>query len=245
MPNPLQRLLDGFESFRQQYFERRPALFGELVQAGQRPKVLVIACSDSRVDPAILTRAKPGDIFIVRNVAALVPPYEPDGCRHGTSSAIEFAVRGLQVEHIVVLGHEMCGGIGALAAPESRPFEFMSDWVAVAAEARDEVARTSLEGDTRQMVLEQASLLCSVRNLMTFPWIRERVETGRLVLHAWYFGLRAGELLAFDPGAGQFAVVRGQARPMGERAAPGESGCGGARLNIRDFVQAAAGAAKE
>lgn len=241
MPNPLQRLIAGFESFRREYFERRPSLFEGLVQDGQRPKVLVIACSDSRVDPAILTRSRPGDLFTVRNVAAIVPPYVPDGRPRGTSSAVEFGVRGLEVEHLVVLGHAMCGGMRALAEPPGNRFEFLSDWVEIASEARDAVDRAGLTGEARQIALEQAGVLCSLRNLLTFPWIRDRVETGRLVLHGWYFGLRHGELLAFDPTEGRFVAVRGRARPFGPHPEACEAGCGcGPMPNLDRFAQTVA-----
>lgn len=133
----------GFDHFHDTYFETNHSLYDELVRDGQSPRVMVIACSDSRSDPALLTEAKPGDLFVVRNVAALVPSYQPDGRPKGTSSALEFGVRGLEVEHVVVLGHAFCGGIRALTESShtgSERFEFLSDWVEIAAEARDAAA---------------------------------------------------------------------------------------------------------
>ncbi|MFN4088654.1 MAG: carbonic anhydrase [Alphaproteobacteria bacterium] len=226
MPNPLQRLIDGFEDFRREYFEQHTALF-EALRVGQRPKVLIIGCSDSRADPAILTRAQPGDLFIVRNVAAIVPPYAPDGSHHGTSSAIEFAIRVLAVEHVVVLGHGMCGGMRALAEPEAVRLEFMSDWVDLMAEARDAVMRAGLPEAERLPTLEKAAVLCSVRNLVTFPWLRARLEKGDLSLHGWYFDIGAGELLAFDAETATFVPARGHAHPIGgEGQAAAGCGCG-------------------
>lgn len=233
MPNPLQSLIDGFEDFRREYFERSTDLFDAL-RVGQQPKVLLIGCSDSRADPAILTRAQPGELFIVRNVAAIVPPYSPDGGHHGTSSAIEFATRVLQVEHVVVLGHGMCGGMRALAEPKAVRLEFMSDWVDLVAEARDAVMSADLPEAEKLPTLEKAAILCSVRNLTTFPWLRERLEQGTLALHAWYFDIGAGELLSFDASAGAFRPARGVAHPI-EHPVATTCGCQAA-LDLDRFV---------
>jgi len=236
MNNPLQSLIDGFEDFRREYFERSTALFDAL-RLGQQPKVLLIGCSDSRADPAILTRAQPGELFIVRNVAAIVPPYAPDGLHHGTSSAIEFAIRGLEVEHVVVLGHGMCGGMRALAEPDAVRLEFISDWVELMAEARDAVMAADLPPDQRLPTLEKASLLCSVRNLTTFPWVRERLERGALTLHAWYFDIGAGELLAFDAAAAAFLPARGHTHPI--EGAHASDRDGHSPFDLQRFVRSA------
>jgi carbonic anhydrase len=185
----ISRLLDGFQSFRETYFAETPQLFQTLNREGQKPKVLVIACSDSRVDPAILFNAAPGELFVVRNVANLVPPYQPDGQYHGTSAAIEFAVRDLQVAEILVLGHSSCGGIGALrdlarGHPENR--EFIGPWVAIAADACSAHAGAA--------EVEQAAIRQSVGNLRSFPWLAEREASGALTLHGWWFDLDAGAL---------------------------------------------------
>jgi carbonic anhydrase len=237
MTNPLQSLIDGFEDFRHEYFERSTALFDAL-RVGQRPKVLLIGCSDSRADPAILTRAQPGELFIVRNVAAIVPPYEPDGSHHGTSSAIEFAVRVLAVEHVVVLGHGMCGGKRALAEPEGVRHDFMSDWVELMAQARDAVMGADIADEQRLPTLEKAAVLCSLRNLTTFPWLRERLERCELTLHGWYFDIGAGELLAFDPDTAAFVPARGQAHPIGGSGS--DCDCSG-HLDLRRFIDGASG----
>jgi carbonic anhydrase len=219
MPNALQRLIKGFESFHDEYFGADRALFDDLVTKGQQPEVMVVACSDSRVDPAILTRARPGDLFIVRNVAAIVPPYEPDGRHHGTSSALEFGIKGLGVRHIVVLGHEKCGGIRALA-DRTEGFDFIGDWVDLVAAARDEIDRAHLPEEERLRALEQAAVVTSLRNLMTFPWIRDRAKAGTLKLHGWYFELSEGELLAFDSEANRFAALRDRTRRQRDSLAP-------------------------
>ncbi|MBS0520047.1 MAG: carbonic anhydrase [Proteobacteria bacterium] len=210
----MERLLKGFADFRLGYYREHLDLFDRLAKEGQSPKILFIGCSDARVDPGIITQTHPGDIFTVRNVAAMVPPAEPDTHYHGTSAAIEFAVRALEVEHVVVLGHALCGGIAALVdgrASAYADYDYLSTWTAVAREVRD-VAVSDLAGRPREQiarVVEQAAVLNSVRNLMTFPWLAERVKAGKLALHAWWFNLAEGQLYAFDPAATAFKPVEG------------------------------------
>jgi len=199
-------LLDGFRAFRGEYFERHPDRYGRLSSEGQHPVAAVIACSDSRVDPAILLGAGPGDLFIVRNVANLVPPYHPDRHLHGTSSAIEFAVRDLEVSHLVVLGHAQCGGIGAaLDTVQGHPPErdFIRGWVRLA----ENSCRTALDahdGDATacRADAERGSIARSLGNLRTFPWIASAEQAGRLTLHGWWFDLVAGALEEVDPDTG-------------------------------------------
>lgn len=211
----LRRLTAGFDHFHTAYFETNHSLYDELVREGQSPRVMIIGCSDSRTDPALLTEAQPGDLFVVRNVAALVPPYGPDDRPKGTSAAIEFGVRGLEVEHVIVLGHALCGGIRTLMEQgpgSARRFEFLSTWVEIAAAARDDaaVAVTDAPPELRARMVEQAAVAISVGNLMGFPWIAERVAQGRLAVHGWYFDLARGELLALAPGAARrFRSFRG------------------------------------
>ncbi|WP_428667350.1 carbonic anhydrase [Reyranella sp.] len=212
----LDRLLKGFADFRLGYYQDHLDLFEKLATEGQSPKILIIGCSDARVDPGILTQTRPGDIFTVRNVAAMVPPAlnPPDQAQHGTSAAIEFAVRGLDVEHVVVLGHALCGGIAALvdgAASAYATYDYLSTWTAVARNVRD-VAVHDLAGRSREEIVravEQAAVVNSVANLMTFPWLAERVDAGKLVLHAWWFNLIEGQLYAFNPGTAMFDAVQG------------------------------------
>jgi carbonic anhydrase len=211
----LVRLLKGFADFRLGYYREHFDLFEKLATEGQSPKILIVGCADARVDPGILTQTQPGDIFTVRNVGALVPPAQlpPDERHHGTSAAIEYAVRGLGVEHVVVLGHALCGGISALvdgAAGQFARFDYLSTWTSIAKDARDGVMR-ELEGRPRDEVLravEQAAVVNSVNNLMTFPWISERVAAGRLVLHAWWFNLTKGQLYAFNAKSASFEPVQ-------------------------------------
>ncbi len=212
----LERLLKGFSDFRLGYYREHLDLFERLATEGQSPKILIVACSDARVDPGILTQTQPGDIFTVRNVAAMVPPaqFPPDARHHGTSAAIEFAVRGLGVEHVVVLGHALCGGIAALVDGRGSiyaDYDYLSTWTSIAQETRDLVVQ-ELEGRPREEVVravEQAAVLNSVSNLMSFRWIADRVAAGTLVLHAWWFNMTKGQLSAFNPTTAVFDPVVG------------------------------------
>lgn len=194
--------LAGFKRFRKHYFDPHEQRFAAL-QQGQNPKVLVIGCSDSRVDPAILTGCAPGELFVVRNVANLVPPCEHDNHHHGVSAALEYAVCHLEVERIIILGHSGCGGIGALmhGIPDGRPAEFIGPWVKIAERARQQVLLELPGKDqtTQSRACEQAAILVSLENLLTFPWISERVESGSLLLHGWYFDIGIGQLYSYAP----------------------------------------------
>jgi len=189
----IERLIGNFKSFRKIYFDEQPDFFRDLVENGQHPEAMVIACSDSRINASIFGKAKPGELFIVRNVANLVPPYEPDGKRHGTSAAVEFAVRDLKVRHIVVLGHSHCGGIKFLCDGEQgdEKREFLEGWMSTVASALDD----TLSGESRYRHVEREAVKVSLLNLMTFPWVAARVAAGDLELHGWLFDLVAGRLL--------------------------------------------------
>ncbi|MCS0502234.1 carbonic anhydrase [Ancylobacter mangrovi] len=192
----MDNLVDGYRRFRNSAWPGRKALFEKLAALGQRPQTLVIACSDSRVDPSMIFDAGPGELFVVRNVANLVPPYSaPDHAHHGTSAAIEFAVRVLEVRQIVVLGHALCGGAGALidGAPEAAR-DFLPDWIKIAAPARDVALNLSEDAAERRRIVEYQCVKLSLHNLETFPWIRKRVEEGQLVLHGAYFAVATGVL---------------------------------------------------
>jgi len=198
----IEKLLDGVRGFRKTFFEQQPERLRPLVERGQSPAVLVIACSDSRMDPAILTNAEPGDIFVVRNVANLVPPYVADGTSRGTSAAIEFAVRDLGVKHVIVLGHSRCGGIQALidhtgGKPLGR--DFIAPWVSMVAHICAHVPRGpeyTKNPERRARQIEQRAILASLHNLHDFPWIDERVKAGTLDVRGWWFDLEHGELWA-------------------------------------------------
>ena len=207
-----QNLIEGFHRFREQHFTDDDTLYRQLVQDGQTPKILVVACCDSRVDPALVLNGAPGDLFVIRNVANLVPPAESrSGGRHGTSAALEFGVRNLNVEHIIVLGHAHCGGIHALMSGRrtGNDDSFINSWMRLAEDAR---ARTEQEladdgPEARARACEQRAILGSLDNLMTFPWIRERVERGTLALHGWYFDIECGKLLGYNPASRKFEAL--------------------------------------
>lgn len=192
----MDKLLDGYHRFRATGWPERKALFERLAALGQKPQTLVIACSDSRVDPSMIFDAGPGELFVVRNVANLVPAYStPDHQHHGTSAAIEFAVRVLEVREIVVLGHALCGGAGALidgAPPQAQ--DFLPDWIRIGAPARDIALNLSEDPAERRTIVEYQCVKLSLRNLATFPWVRERLEDGRLALQGAYFAVATGVL---------------------------------------------------
>ena len=206
----IERFITGFRSFRKDYFGPENPHF-ESLKHGQNPKTMIIGCSDSRVDPAILTNCAPGDIFTVRNVANLVPPFQDDGGQHGVSAALEFAVCHLEVEHIVVLGHSQCGGIKALMAWNCGldGNVFISNWMSIAVSARDKVLAElpGKEPQLQQRAAEQAAILLSLENLNSFPFIDERIKAGKLSLHGWYFDIAAGALLEYLPGDSGFKKV--------------------------------------
>jgi carbonic anhydrase len=198
----MHRLIEGYRVFHQTYFEQHRGMFDRLAQ-GQAPKAMVISCCDSRVDPGLIFNAEPGEIFTLRNIANLVPPYAPDDHYHGTSAAIEFAVRSLAVEHIVVLGHARCGGIAALLGEHEG--DFIGPWMRMAEPARRHVLSIAADRppEVRQRLCEHETLKISLENLRSFPWIRERVQAGQLTLHAWYFDIEQGLLQALDQESGQ------------------------------------------
>lgn len=204
-------LLEGYRRFHTRHYKDANALLPHLASHGQQAKTLVIACSDSRVDPAIIMDADPGDIFVVRNVANLVPPYEENGEYHGTSAALEFAVRHLHVQHIVVFGHSGCAGIGALlhTTPEEENFRFINPWVNIAARAKDYTHHLcgSLDHPDANTICEQQGILISLQNLRTFPWIADLMDSGKLTLHGWYFKMHNGQLLVWDDFDSRFVTV--------------------------------------
>jgi len=208
----IDKLIDGFRRFRSQHYEENRDLFERLMTQGQSPKTIVVGCCDSRVDPAIVTNSDPGDLFIIRNVANLVPPYEVSGSHHGTSAALEFGVCQLEVENIIVLGHAHCGGVRALMsrAPGSEPQDgFISGWMRIAVNARNRVlARMpGLSLDAQAHACELEAVKVSLDNLLTFPWILERVAQNKLALHGWYFDMERGELLRYNPGSNRFEAL--------------------------------------
>ena len=201
-------LLNGFRKFRELYYEKSPSLYRDLIRHGQNPRFAVLACSDSRVDPAIVLQTEPGDIFAVRNVAALVPPFEEDGLYHGTSAALEFAVRGLHVEHIIIIGHAHCGGVAAMIRKQEGGADvgagegkFIGAWTDLlrAAHERALAENPELKGDALLSASERQAVRLSLDNLSTFPFVREAVAAGQLSLQGWYLNIFDGALEIWDP----------------------------------------------
>ena len=200
-PGPvLTRLTAGFQRFQRTWFCADHNIYEDL-REGQNPLALVIACSDSRVDPVLLTDSRPGDLFVIRNVANIVPPYAPDKNYHGVSAALEYAVRHLQVKDIIVMGHAHCGGVQhLLQEDETCGDEFLGVWVQVLHRARDMVnlRMPDASPEERCRACERWGIRVSLDNLLTFPFVRHRVEAGGLSLHGWYFDLEHGALLEYD-----------------------------------------------
>lgn len=211
MKKELVRMIAGFRRFREKFFkEEEVSFYDKLSSLGQSPKTLMIACSDSRVDPAILFSSSPGEIFIVRNVANLVPPFESSIGFHGVSAAIEFAVINLKVENIVVLGHRQCGGIQSLFRPENvKKNGFVAQWMSIADSAKAMVLEKhpNADVDTLCRECEQESIAISVKNLLTFPFISEAVANNRLQILGLYFDLEDGQLFFLDDQTHSFQEV--------------------------------------
>jgi carbonic anhydrase len=205
-------LLDGYRMFRTQRLPTEQSRYRELSERGQSPEVMVIGCCDSRVSPEVIFDAKPGELFVVRNIANLVPVYTPDGGTHGVSAALEYAVQVLRVKHVVVLGHAQCGGIRAFIdkiAPLS-PGDFIGKWMSMfvkPGEIVEQRPHESMQDFTTR--IEKAAVLRSLENLMTFPCVEVLVERGKLQLHGAYFGVAEGSLFVLDKAAKQFKGVRG------------------------------------
>ncbi|UAB77191.1 carbonic anhydrase [Erythrobacter sp. SCSIO 43205] len=203
-------LLQGYRRFREGVYPRQKERFDETIAKGQHPKILIIGCSDSRVDPAQIFDVDPGDIFVVRNVAALVPPFETSGGQHGVSAAVEFAVQMLEVAQVVVMGHGRCGGCQAAL---TKAFEnadhgqgaFIANWVGLLDEARDKVAsKYGTEGRKAELAMEFAAIRQSIDNLRTFPWVAEKEAAGALKLRGAHFSIAEGILYSLDEETGAF-----------------------------------------
>jgi carbonic anhydrase len=209
MPFP-QQLIDGYRAFLVSRLRHEQDRYRELSESGQAPQVMIIACCDSRCSPEMIFDARPGELFVARNISGLVPPYTPDGAQRAVSASLEFAVQALKVKHIVVLGHAQCGGIRAFAeeaAPLS-PGDFIGHWMALIEPAAKAIgARGDLPLEDYLARLEQASVIQTLNNLMTFPCVRILVERGKLALHGAYFGVATGQLSVWDAASRKFGPV--------------------------------------
>ena len=208
-----QQLLDGYRTFRTQRLPTEQSRYRELSERGQSPEVMVIGCCDSRVSPEVIFDAGPGELFVVRNVANLVPVYQPDSGTHGVSAALEYAVNVLKVKHIVVLGHAQCGGIRAVidkTAPLS-PGDFIGKWMAMFIKPGEVVEQRDRESMADFTVrIEKAAVFRSLENLTTFPFVRNAVERGDMRLHGAYFGVAEGSLFVLNQASKKFESARDQ-----------------------------------
>jgi carbonic anhydrase len=206
-----QRLLKGYRAFTANRLPTEQSRYQELSERGQSPDVMVIGCCDSRVSPEVIFDVGPGELFVLRNIANLVPIYQPDANAHGVSAALEYAVTVLKVKHIVILGHAQCGGIRAFvdkAAPLS-PGDFIGRWMSMfikPGEVVEQRAHESMQDFVTR--IEKAAVFRSLENLMTFPFVRSRVEAGDLQLHGAYVGVAEGSLFVLDKATKEFKSAR-------------------------------------
>ena len=213
MNKDISSLIEGYQKFRENHFRHEDSTFRELVRQGQQPKALVVACSDSRVDPALVLNCQPGDLFVVRNVANLVPPYESDDqSYHGTSAALEFGVSVLNIQEIIIFGHTQCGGIQALLEHSHKkcgPKSFLTKWMELAKSAHNAVVDYHDQSalSEKVMLCGQYSLINSLKNLHTFPWIAEKQAQGTLQIRAWNFHMADGILKEYDPQQNAFKII--------------------------------------
>ena len=207
-----QHLLDGYRAFTSQRLPTEQTRYRELSERGQSPAVMVIGCCDSRVSPEVIFDAGPGELFVVRNVANLVPVFQPDGGAHGVSAALEYAVNVLRIKHIVVLGHAQCGGIRAFIdkiEPLS-PGDFIGRWMQMFIKPGEVVEQRDRESMQEFTVrIEKAAVFRSLENLMTFPFVRKAVESGQMQTHGAYFGVAEGSLFVLDKVAKEFKKANG------------------------------------
>ncbi|HEY7843570.1 MAG TPA: carbonic anhydrase [Bradyrhizobium sp.] len=206
-----QHLLDGYRTFTTERLPTEQSRYRDLSERGQSPAVMVIGCCDSRVSPEVIFDVGPGELFVVRNIANLVPTYQPDSAAHGVSAALEYAVSVLRVKHIVVLGHAQCGGIRAFVdkiEPLS-PGDFIGKWMAMfikPGEVVEQRAHETMQDFVTR--IEKAAVFRSLENLMTFPFVSARVESGELQLHGAYFGVAEGTLFVLDKASKEFKSAR-------------------------------------
>lgn len=186
------KMLEGYQQFRNKYVHSDNSVMQSLSYYGQKPEIMVVSCCDSRVDPALILQCAPGDLFVVRNVANIIPPYEKDEAHHGTSAALEFGICILKVKHLILLGHTQCGGIQALldSIDLSAQDDFITNWVSLIkidnfkSKSPDECAKLSLNQ--------------SYENCLTFPWIQEQVDKGELIIHRWFFDIKSGQIFSYN-----------------------------------------------
>ncbi len=196
MEHQLKKMVEGYQAFREKYVLGDQSIMQALSYQGQQPKIMVVGCCDSRVDPALILQCDPGDLFVVRNVANIVPPYERDEAHHGTSAALEFGVRFLNVQHLILLGHSQCGGIQALMNHQGpKQDDFIGSWVSL---VKNQENLKNTEDYAR------AALHQSYQHCLTFPWIQDRVAEKTLMIHLWFFDIETGQIFTYSRGNGGY-----------------------------------------
>lgn len=190
MKKSIEKIIQGYLTFREKYATGDQSIMQQLAYHGQNPESMVIACCDSRVDPSLILQCDPGDLFIVRNVANIVPPYESDERHHGTSAALEFGICYLKIKHLIILGHSQCGGIQALLQSENlKQNDFITNWVSL---IETNPSKQDIDTFARQ------ALFRSYENCLTFPWIKERIEKNLLAIHLWFFDIKEGKIFVYS-----------------------------------------------
>lgn len=202
-------LTDRYRRFKHRHFDKNADQYEELATLGQNPECMVVSCCDSRVDPETIFSAMPGELFVARNVANLIPPYEKSGLFHGASAALEFAVLNLRIKHIIIMGHSSCGGIKAALdqnAAIQTEAQFISRWMSMLNDARLSVLASHqvASDEDRQRALEMEGIKQSIQNLRTFPFVKEREDKGRLSLHGAHFDIKTGTLSVLNHSRGAF-----------------------------------------
>lgn len=191
MEKSFAHILQGYQAFRKKYALDDKSVMQHLSYHGQKPEIMVVACCDSRVDPALILQCEPGDLFVARNVANIVPPYEKDEAHHGTSAALEFGVCFLNVKHLILLGHSQCGGIQALLdGSDTNKNDFINSWVSL--------IKTNHFDSHNSDDCAKAALNQSYQNCLTFPWIKEKVTKQQLIIHQWFFDIKIGQIFTYS-----------------------------------------------
>jgi len=203
MKKSFKKIVSGYKAFRAKYASDNKSVMSRLYEDGQNPKIMVVACCDSRVDPALILQCDPGDLFVVRNVANIVPPFEKDDAHHGTSAALEFGIRFLEVKHLILLGHSQCGGIQALLNSDvlSKKFEndFITNWVSVIHSC--DLQAKNID-DCAKHALNQ-----SYQNCLTFPWINQKIHDKSLVIHLWFFDIKTAQIFTYSEKSMEYAPL--------------------------------------
>lgn len=199
MTKNFSKLLKGYHKFRDKYVHGSKSVMKKLADDGQKPEIMMIACCDSRVDPALILQCEPGDLFVVRNVANIIPPYEKDKGHHGVSAALEFGVNMLKVKHLIILGHSQCGGIQTLLRGDDRNSDFLHDWLEVIDMNKNDIKSTN---QAVKLALQQ-----SYENCLQFPWIAKSIQDGSLQIHLWFFDIFKGKISSFDFDRKQYRLL--------------------------------------